>query len=148
MQIRLITIGKFKQGVERSLFEHYNQRLNPAIDLIEIPEPKGEKNTRIAREAQLIEAKYNQAWPVIMLDETGGNLSSRELAARLAKFQSAGFNIIIGGADGLDKAMLKRADLALAFGKMTFPHLLVRGLIAEQIYRVKSILNNHPYHKD
>ena len=86
----------------------------------------------------------------VVLDERGKNLSSEDFAKRLASFRDQGSPaalFIIGGADGLAEDVRKDADLALAFGAATFPHQLVRILLAEQIYRALTILSNHPYHR-
>ncbi|GAB4189838.1 MAG: hypothetical protein OHK0024_30380 [Thalassobaculales bacterium] len=87
---------------------------------------------------------------VVALDERGEDLSSRELAGRLAAWRDAGDSVafIIGGADGLGEALRARADLLLRFGRATWPHLLVRAMLAEQLYRATAILAGHPYHRE
>jgi len=88
---------------------------------------------------------------IVALDERGQSLSSRQLAGHIKKWQDQGRSdlaFIIGGADGLDDAVRNRADLLLNFGSLTWPHMLIRPMIAEQIFRSWSILNNHPYHRD
>ncbi len=88
---------------------------------------------------------------IIALDERGKDLPSREIAAQFGNWQQQGISsigIIIGGADGLSDELRKKTHLLLAFGRATWPHMLVRAMLAEQLYRVSSILENHPYHRD
>ena len=88
---------------------------------------------------------------VVALDETGKTLNSVAFAEKLKVWRDEGVRdvaFLIGGADGLDDAVRNRADLVMSFGAMTWPHLLVRGLLAEQIYRAQCILSGHPYHRE
>ncbi len=103
------------------------------------------------REAELILAALPPGARLIALDERGAAWSSVELAGRLAGWRDAGTGAVafaIGGADGLGSAVLDRADAVLSLGKMTWPHLLVRGMLLEQLYRAQQILAGHPYHRD
>ena len=84
------------------------------------------------------------------MDERGRDLKSRELADRIGRWRDDGVQDLafaIGGADGLSQAVRDRADLLLAFGRATWPHMLVRAMLAEQIYRAQTILSGHPYHR-
>ncbi len=95
--------------------------------------------------------KVPDAAAVVALDERGKALSSRELAKRIGGWRDEGRGCIaflIGGADGLDNTVRARADLTLSFGRLTWPHLLARGMLAEQIYRAQQIIAGHPYHRD
>ena len=95
-------------------------------------------------------AALPQGARVIALDETGRNLSSARFAEQIGRWRDAGgqdLAIVIGGAEGLAPALRDKADLVLALGTMTWPHLLVRGMIAEQLYRAQTILAGHPYHR-
>jgi 23S rRNA (pseudouridine1915-N3)-methyltransferase len=86
-----------------------------------------------------------------MLDEKGETLSSMELARRLETWRDAGkreARFLIGGADGFTEADRRSADLLLSFGRATWPHLLARAMLAEQLFRATSILANHPYHRE
>lgn len=155
MDVTVISIGKWKASPEKDLFNSYRQRLPWTLELIEIaskelPDPQRQK----AEEAQRIRETYAQ-WPNakrIVLDERGQHLSSRKLADcfRTWRDEQAVRKVVvlIGGHAGLDPTLRQQADLCLSFGQLTWPHLLVRTLIAEQIYRCYSILNNHPYHRD
>jgi 23S rRNA (pseudouridine1915-N3)-methyltransferase len=86
----------------------------------------------------------------VLLDERGVSLTSEEFAARLGRWRDHGrrdIRFVIGGADGHDEAARQSADLLLAFGRATWPHLLVRAMLAEQLYRAVTILTGHPYHR-
>jgi 23S rRNA (pseudouridine1915-N3)-methyltransferase len=124
----------------------------PAVAIVEI-----EVHRRLpaavlkAREAELILAALPPGAHFVALDERGAPWSSRELAERLAAWRDQGVTDLafaIGGADGLDARVLDRANTTLSFGRMTWPHLLVRGMLLEQLYRAQQILAGHPYHRD
>lgn len=103
-----------------------------------------------AREGELILAALPARVPFVALDERGVQWSSRALAERIAIWRDRGspeLAFAIGGADGLHSMVLDRADVTLAFGWMTWPHLLVRGMLLEQLYRAQQILAGHPYHR-
>lgn len=88
---------------------------------------------------------------IIALDERGKDLSSRDISAQFSTWQQQGIShigLIIGGADGLSDEARKKSHLLLAFGRATWPHMMVRAMLAEQLYRVSTILENHPYHRD
>ncbi len=156
MKTRLIAIGSARQGPEAALFRHYAERLVPPLELVEIVIRKklvGE--ALIAAEAAEIESKLARSQGkgriVIALDEKGHDISSRDFAKRLEAIAATGIghvDFVIGGADGLADSLRRRADLVLAFGRMTWPHLLVRALLAEQLYRTQTIRAGHPYHRD
>ena len=103
------------------------------------------------REAELLLAALPAGARLVALDERGVQWSSRALADRLVQWRDAGAASIafaIGGAEGLGHAVIARADTVLALGAMTWPHLLVRGMLLEQLYRAQQILAGHPYHRD
>jgi 23S rRNA (pseudouridine1915-N3)-methyltransferase len=104
-----------------------------------------------AREAELILKALPIETPLVALDERGAAWSSRELADRLGQWRDRGaaeLGFAIGGADGLATAVLNRATMVLSLGPMTWPHLLVRGMLLEQLYRAQQILAGHPYHRE
>jgi 23S rRNA (pseudouridine1915-N3)-methyltransferase len=104
-----------------------------------------------AREAELLLAALPPGARLVALDERGAAWSSVELARQLAGWRDAGIGAVafaIGGADGLGAAVIARADAVLSLGKMTWPHLLVRSMLLEQLYRAQQILAGHPYHRD
>ncbi|NQW01983.1 MAG: 23S rRNA (pseudouridine(1915)-N(3))-methyltransferase RlmH [Rhodospirillales bacterium] len=152
MRLMLIAVGRAKAGPERDLFDHYCRRLAAPLDLREVEEKKPLSGPELKRrEAQLIENAIPDGACRIALDETGKDLSSRQLAGRLGTLRDGGTRhlaFIIGGADGLDKALLASCDLRLSLGRQTWPHMLVRALLAEQVYRAQCIHSGHPYHRD
>ncbi len=104
-----------------------------------------------AREGELILEALPSAVPFVALDQRGAACSSRDLADRLAAWRDLGtadLAFAIGGAEGLATAVLDRADARLSLGIMTWPHLLVRGMLLEQLYRAQQILAGHPYHRE
>jgi len=104
-----------------------------------------------AREAELILAAVPPGAPLVALEEGGKNWSSREFAERLAGWRDRGVATLafaIGGADGLGPAVIERANAIVSLGAMTWPHLMVRSLLLEQLYRAQQILAGHPYHRD
>jgi 23S rRNA (pseudouridine1915-N3)-methyltransferase len=152
MQITLAVIGKIKSGPELALFEHYAKRLPLRITVKEFDIKKPlTVDQRKEQEAELLLAACKDAEHIIALDEHGKTLSSTEFAAHLQKQQDNGMRklaFVIGGADGLHASVLKRAQLAFSFGRITWPHMLMRGLLVEQLYRAHTILSNHPYHRE
>ena len=103
------------------------------------------------REAELILAALPPGVPLVALDEGGAAWSSRALADHIAAWRDQGgpeLAFAIGGADGLGAAVFARAEVMLSLGPMTWPHLLVRGMLLEQLYRAQQILAGHPYHRD
>lgn len=155
MRIRLLTIShKLPAWIETGYAE-YIKRLPPAysIELINIPAEKRKLSYSPARMLQqegkkmlsLIKASHH----VVALDMTGEQWSTEILSANLSVWQQAGVTVdlLVGGADGLAPACLERANIKWSLSKLTFPHLLVKLIIAEQIYRAYTILMNHPYHR-
>jgi len=155
MKFRIVAVGRMKAGPERELYDHYAARVRPAIAMTEIEEKRPLSSAELkAREAELLLAALDEAKgkrAVVALDEKGKTFSSRDFAQRLQRFEDDGAQeivFLVGGADGHGDAVLKRADLKLSLGAMTWPHLLVRGMLAEQLYRAQQILAGHPYHRD
>lgn len=141
-----------KSGPETALYEHYVKRLHWKITLREFEIKKSlASEQRKAGEAELLLAACKDADHIIALDEKGKELTSAGFAGYLEKCRDHGdrnMAFIIGGADGLHQSIRDKANLLLSFGRITWPHLLVRGLLAEQIYRSYTIINNHPYHRE
>ncbi len=156
MRLLIAAAGKWKAGrkagPERALFEHYAGRIAFALELREIEEKKKLKPQALKkREGELLLAQVPDGAVVVALDEAGKTLSSAAFAEKLRIWRDHGIKdvvFLIGGADGLDETVKKRADLVISFGSQTWPHLLVRGLLAEQLYRAQCILSGHPYHRD
>ena len=147
--MRLIAIGKQKAGPESELFQRYNARLRPCLTLTELPDGKGAPAEIKRREGESLLAALPTGALAIALDLGGDCPGSDGLARRLERWLGTGRTpcFLIGGAEGLDAAVLARADHLLSMGPMTWPHLLVRPLLAEQLYRAQAILSGHPYHR-
>ena len=152
MRLVVIAVGRAGRGPEQELVDGYLKRLDWQVRVIEVAEKrKLAARERRAREADKLLAAVPEGAAVIALDETGEALTSRAFAGALDGFCQQGIYriaLIIGGADGLDDTVLKRADRIVSLGRMTWPHLLVRAMLAEQIYRAWSIVRSHPYHRD
>lgn len=152
MRVTIIAVGRERPGPASQLFEVYRTRCPWPIRLIDVaPRATGPVERRVAEEGERVLRAIPQGAAVIALDEQGALLSSEEFAARIAAWRDEGrgeLAFLIGGPDGLAPAARDRADLALAFGRMTWPHLLVRVMLAEQLYRAASILAGHPYHRE
>ncbi len=147
-QVRLIAVGKLR-GAEAELFARYNARLRPPLEVTEVAEGPGAPAECKRREAAaLLSALPTPAW-VVALDSGGMAPDSAGLAGLLERWRGASRAVcfLVGGAEGLDTAVLARADAALSLGALTWPHLLVRPMLAEQLYRAQCIATGHPYHR-
>ena len=152
MRITILAVGKLRHSIFNQLYELYAKRLRWELISREI-EPHNIKNIREQRryESAKLLALIPDGAQIIILDENGETLSSLGLASWVdRKIQNGTKDIcvLIGGANGLDLDILSKSHLILALGRLTWPHLMVRGMILEQIYRVQQILSGHPYHKD
>ena len=158
MRLTICAVGRLKAGPERDLIARYAERLNAAgrslalgpLDIIEIEESRARRpEDRKAEEAGKLLAAAGAA-PIVLLDEHGPSLASEAFAERLAAWRDGGTSalaFLIGGADGHGEAAKAKAALTLSFGKMTWPHQIVRMLLAEQLYRAATIIAGHPYHR-
>ncbi|OLP60351.1 23S rRNA (pseudouridine(1915)-N(3))-methyltransferase RlmH [Xaviernesmea oryzae] len=159
MRVGLFAVGRLKSGPERDLAARYLDRFakaGPAIGLefsrmVEVGESRaGSAPARMKEEGILLEKALPDNSVLLLLDERGKALGSEEFAQMIATYRDSGkreMMIAIGGADGLDPPLRERADAVLCLGRMTWPHQLVRILIAEQLYRAVTILSGHPYHR-
>jgi len=147
--MRLIAVGKLRSGPERELFDRYNARLRPALAVTEVPEGAGAPLEAKRREGAALLAAVPEPAFIVTLDLGGASTGSAGFARLLERWlgQSRTLCFLIGGAEGLDAAAIGRADHLLALGPMTWPHMLVRVMLAEQLYRAQSILSGHPYHR-
>ncbi|MGN6375012.1 MAG: 23S rRNA (pseudouridine(1915)-N(3))-methyltransferase RlmH [Sphingomonas sp.] len=139
MLLHIVARGRIGRGPEAELVQRYAKRLNWPFKVTELPD-RGGKLPPIEPQSR-----------VVMLDETGEMLPSRDIAARLGGWRDDGVRearFLIGAADGFDDAERAGADLLLSFGRATWPHLLARAMLAEQLWRATSILANHPYHRE
>ena len=163
MRLTLCAVGKLGATVENNLVKDYLNRatltgrglgISP-VDLLEIEAKKGAKAATSAllkaQEMEAIKAGLGEGGILITCDEHGEQLTSRQIATRLNTYKDRGerrVTFLIGGADGLDPALLKASAFSLAFGPQTWPHALVRVMLAEQMYRATTILAGLPYHRD
>jgi len=144
--MQLIAVGRLRDGPEAALFERYNTRLRPRLAVTEVAEARGTAFEIKRREAASLLSALPRDPFVVALDLGGQPLDSSAFTKRLGVWgRSACF--IIGGAEGLDAAVLDRADFVLSLGAMTWPHFLVRAMLAEQLYRAQAIATGHPYHR-
>ena len=156
MHMTLIAVGRAKPGPVRDLYEHYAERLGHGplggLSLKEVEERRPLAAVQLKRrEAELLRAARPKGARLVALDERGKSLTSGDFAALLARWRDDGVQELafaIGGADGLDASVREAAALTLGLGPMTWPHLLTRALLAEQLYRAQSILMGHPYHRE
>ncbi len=147
--MRLIAVGKQKAGPETALFERYNARLRPALRLTELPDGHGSAAEIKRREGMALLAALPPGALAVALDLGAPCPGSDGLARLLERWLGSGRApcFVVGGAEGLDAPVLERADHVLSLGPMTWPHLLVRPMLAEQLYRAQAILAGHPYHR-
>lgn len=142
--IEFITVGKLKNDPLLDVFDDYRKRLVWKFSLIEL-----DGRTQADQNARILE-RLSPSAALVVLDERGKSLSSRDFAAKIEHWQSAfsGVQFVIGGADGLSDDIRKKATMLLSFGAQTWPHMLARIMLMEQIYRAQQILSGHPYHRD
>ena len=139
MLLHIVARGRIGRGPEAELVDRYVKRLAWPVRLTELPDTGGKMPS--------VEGQTR----IVMLDETGEMLGSRAFADRLGKWRDEGVRetrFLIGAADGFDDVERSAADLLLSFGRATWPHLLARAMLAEQLWRATSILANHPYHRE
>ena len=147
--MRLLAVGRARQGPEAAILDRYAARLKPRLTLVEFNDGFGNPAEIKRREAADLLAAVTVRDYVIALDQAGDALGSPELAAAVRRWTETGrrLNFLVGGAEGLDAAVLARADATLSLGRLTWPHMLVRPMLAEQLYRAQTILAGHPYHR-
>lgn len=155
MRVHLVAVGRLRAGPERDLVDDYVQRfdrtgrplgLGPLVE----HEVEDKKNLGMAAEADLLARAVPAGAVLVSLDERGKLMSSPEFATQLARWRDGGRQdvaFVIGGADGIDPALRAKADASVSFGAMVWPHMLVRVMLAEQLYRAATILGGGPYHR-
>jgi len=137
--LHIVARGRIGRGPEAELVERYLERVSWTTRITELPESGGK-----------VPPRHDNSI-LVLLDEKGDQLSSIDFARRLERWRDEGkreARFMIGGADGFDDVHRSEADLLLAFGKATWPHLMARAMLAEQLWRATSILANHPYHRE
>ena len=146
MRVSIIAIGKCKKNSpEAAIIAEYVKRSGWTIQIKEMD------NATQEAEAEFLQKSIPHGAKVVVLDERGENLKSLELAAKVEKWMGDGSSeicFLIGGADGHLQSTRDKADLLLSFGKLTLPHMLMRAVLSEQIYRIQTIINHHPYHRE
>jgi 23S rRNA (pseudouridine1915-N3)-methyltransferase len=159
VRVVLGAVGRMKDGPERILLERYWDRLKAAgrplgwgpVSIVEVPESRAPNpEARQRDEAERLLARCGARDLTIVLDEKGRQLDSAAFASYLRGRQDGGarnLSLLIGGPDGHGAPAVEAASLILSLGPMTFPHMLARILIAEQLYRAATILSGHPYHR-
>lgn len=143
MRIAIVAVGRARGDATEPLVADYLSRLPWPVKLIEIA-----PSTR-TREGLAIIGHIQKDDDLAVLDSSGANLSSEAFAERMQRFLESGRGLVfaIGGADGLAEVVRVRANLTLSFGAMTWPHMLARVMLAEQLWRAHAILTRHPYHR-
>ena len=151
MQITVAAVGRMKSSPAAQQWQDYAKRLTWPVSLKEvemrkkIPEPQ-----MVLGEAELLSAAVPDGALLIALDTSGKSLSSEEFATQMQRWMNGGrsqFAFVIGGAGGLAGALVAQAGFKLSLGAMTWPHMLARVMLIEQLYRAQCILTKHPYHR-
>jgi 23S rRNA (pseudouridine1915-N3)-methyltransferase len=139
MLLHIVARGKIGRSPEADLVDRYLKRVAWPHKITELPDRGGKL------------PPVSPGTVTVMLDEKGRQLTSMDFARRLESWRDAGIRecrFLIGAADGFDEAERTDADLLIAFGAMTWPHMMARAMLAEQLWRATSILANHPYHRE
>jgi 23S rRNA (pseudouridine1915-N3)-methyltransferase len=155
MRVRICAVGRLRGGPESALITDYLTRFDRtgralALGPAEIIEVDDRKGGGMVGEAPLLAKAVPDGALLCVLDERGKVMSSPDFANQLGTWRDQGRQdvaFVIGGADGIDPSLRDRADAALSFGKMVWPHMMVRVMLAEQLYRAASILAGSPYHR-
>ena len=159
MRINVFAVGRMKSGPERELADRYFDRLrktgsplglefSSVTEIVESRAPQAD--LRKQEESRHVLEALDAGGVLVLLDERGKTMPSEAFATKIARFRDDGKRqllLAIGGPDGHDASLRDRADLVLALGAMTWPHQIVRILVAEQLYRATTILSGHPYHR-
>ncbi|GGA07158.1 MAG: 23S rRNA (pseudouridine(1915)-N(3))-methyltransferase RlmH [Rhodobacteraceae bacterium] len=155
MRIHLCVVGRLRAGPERDLVDDYLKRFERtgrALGLgpVRVQEVDDRKGGGMSAEADLLRRALPSGARLCVLDERGTLMTSPDFSDRLARLRDDGAQdmaFVIGGADGIDPALRAEADMALSFGQMVWPHMLVRVMLCEQLYRAAAILAGSPYHR-
>lgn len=155
MRVHIVAVGRLRAGPERDLIDDYLTRFDRtgralALGPANVIEVEDKKNAGMGAEAALLEKAIPNGALICIMDERGKVMTSPDFADQLGGWRDQGrqdIAFVIGGADGLDPAFRAKADAALSFGKMVWPHMLVRVMLSEQLYRAASILSGSPYHR-
>ncbi len=155
MRVHLCAVGRLRSGPERDLLDDYATRFDRSgralgLGPLSQHEVEDKRGGGMEAEAELLARSVPNGALLAVLDERGRVMSSPDFADQLARWRDAGRQdvaFVIGGADGIAPGLRDRADFALSFGAMVWPHMLVRVMLAEQLYRAATILGGGPYHR-
>ena len=155
MKIHLCVVGRLRNGPEKELIDDYLHRFEKigrahGLGPVLVNEVEDKKNGGMLNEAILLQRVIPKGAKVIILDERGDVISSPNFATKISSYannSTSDLAILVGGADGIDPKLREQADYKISFGKMVWPHALVRVMISEQLYRAASILAGNPYHR-
>jgi 23S rRNA (pseudouridine1915-N3)-methyltransferase len=150
MRLAIVAVGRQRAGPLKELERHYAERITFPLVIRDVEEKRKLSPAEMkAREAELLLDAVPKGAVLVALDGRGTQLSSADFAKRLDTWRQSAADLafVIGGAEGLHESVLKKASLVLSLGAMTWPHLLARGMLLEQIYRAQQILAGHPYHR-
>ena len=156
MKLHICAVGRMRAiDAERVVFDDYVTRFNRnarplGLGPLTEHEVEDRKGGGMAAEADLLARAIPTGALLVVMDERGAVMSSPEFADQLAKWRDDGrqdLAFVIGGADGIAPALRAKADASLSFGRMVWPHMLVRVMLAEQLYRAATILGGGPYHR-
>lgn len=139
MLLHIVARGRIGRGPEAELIDRYLKRVGWPTKITELPDSGGKV------------PPVDPGTRIVMLDEKGRDLPSMTFATQLGRWRNDGVRetrFLLGAADGFDDAQRAQADLLLAFGRATWPHLMARAMLAEQLWRATSILSGHPYHRE
>ncbi|HUQ09379.1 MAG TPA: 23S rRNA (pseudouridine(1915)-N(3))-methyltransferase RlmH [Steroidobacteraceae bacterium] len=150
MRVRIIAIGTRMPEWVATAYEEYTRRLKSSmrVELEELPQGKDKARAKAEEEKRLLDRVGDDY--LVALDEHGKSLTTTDLAKWLSQRQQDGRNLsfVIGGPDGLGPGILEKASLRWSLSGLTFPHAMVRVILAEALYRAHSVLHNHPYHRE
>ena len=155
MRVQLCVVGRMRSGPERILVDDYLERFGKTGRALSLGpaqehEVEDKKGGGMEAEALLLSRSIPSGALICSMDERGQVMSSPEFAQLLAKWRDGGRQdvaFVIGGADGIAPSLRSRADASISFGRMVWPHMMVRVMLAEQLYRATTILSGGPYHR-
>lgn len=151
MRVTICAVGRLKSGAERDLIDKYAKRINWPLNIVEVEERRKLSAAELRqRECELIGGALPDGAVRVALDERGVAVASSAFSEKLGRWRDDGRDVafMIGGAGGLAPELREGADMILSFGKATWPHMLARVMLVEQIYRAQEILAGHPYHRE
>lgn len=151
LKVDIIAVGRLRKGPLFELAQEYMTRIKWSLSVYEVESKKVDPGAAMREEAVKIQEHIKDNTFLIVMDERGNGLRSLDFADTLQNLQNSGeshIQFVIGGADGLTDEIKDRANMLLSFGQQTWPHLMVRAMLLEQVYRAQQILTGHPYHRE